>query len=112
MPATTLSTAWIAAFVSLFTDIRAKTEEFAIAASAPRDELQEVNYMLDLLGVHLDPSSYLPDAARSHMTELVAIDRTIEGLADLHAGFLKLFWLRGASENDLKKEFNEFSYLV
>ena len=105
-------TAWIAAFLSLFSDCRARAVESNTDRCIAKYRADEIDYVFDLFDYHDQAQPQLLRDLRSEQRMMLVSDLTIEGLKHLHAGFLKLFWLRGASENDLKKEFNDFTHLV
>ena len=106
------TTAFIAAFVTLFTDLRAKAVESNTDRCIASWRCDEINYAFDLAPHNTFQNTALVRDLRSELLQVLVSDLTIEGLKALHAEFLKLFWLRGGSENDLKKEFNEFMHLV
>ena len=106
------TTAWIAAFVTLFSELRGQAVRNNTDRCIALHRADEIDYVFDLFDYHDQAQPQLLRDLRSEHLQLLVSDLTTEKYKTLHAEFLKLFWLRGGSENDLKKEFNDFMHLV
>ena len=105
-------TAMIAAFVTLFSNLRGQAVRNNTDRCLASWRCDEINYAFDLAPHNTFQNTALVRDLRSERLQMLVSDLTTEKYKALHAEFLKLFWLRGGSENDLKKEFNDFMHLV
>ena len=110
------NTAFIAAILSIFTNLRSRVFENNTKRCISAYEHDRLAYALDLYGntAHEPRRTFTNTHERldSELKVVEICDRTTDGIKALHGEVLKQWWLCGASPNDLKKEFNEFMHLV